>query len=89
MISQIIVPSIESIAKRESEIYHDMEILNDQKELDLLVVCFTSVIENGSVFYIVGDGANKVIDVFQNGKIQKGIFSRKKQMVPMLMEALD
>lgn len=88
MISQIIVPSIESIAKRESEIYHDMEILNDQKELDLLVVCFTSVIENGSVFYIVGDGANKVIDVFQNGKIQKGIFSRKKQMVPMLMEAL-
>lgn len=89
MISQIIVPSIESIAKRESEIYHDMEILNDQKELDLLVVCFTSVIENGSVFYIVGDGANKVIDVFQNGKIQKGILSRKKQMVPMLMEALD
>ncbi len=89
MISQIIVPSIESIAKRESEIYHDMEILNNQKELDLLVVCFTSVIENGSVFYIVGDGANKVIDVFQNGKIQKGIFSRKKQMVPMLMEALD
>lgn len=88
MISQIIVPSIESIAKRESEIYHDMEILNDQKELDLLVVCFTSVIENGSVFYIVGDGANKVIDVFQNGKIQKGIFSRKKQMVPMLMESL-
>ena len=89
MISQIIVPSIESIAKRESEIYHDMEILNNQKELDLLVVCFTSVIENGSVFYIVGDGANKVIDVFQNGKIQKGVFSRKKQMVPMLMEALD
>ncbi|MBP3871495.1 MAG: putative manganese-dependent inorganic diphosphatase [Faecalicoccus sp.] len=88
MISQIIVPSIESISKRESEIYHDMEILNDQKELDLLVVCFTSVIENGSVFYIVGDGANKVSDVFQNGVIQKGIVSRKKQMVPMLMEAL-
>ena len=91
MVSQVIVASIDGIRKRESEIYHDMQKLVEKKELDLLVVCFTSVLENGSVIYAYGEKAEKCTDIFpdlpgETHSLQRGIFSRKKQIVPMLME---
>lgn len=94
MISQTIVPSVETMRGREIEIQRDMNRLYEKKELDLLVVCFTSVLEDGSIFYAVGEKADKILDVYpdENGEshsIQKGVFSRKTQIVPAVIEALE
>lgn len=94
MISQTIVPSAKKIRKREAEILHDMQKLYEKKELDLLIVCFTSVIENGSVFFAVGDYSERVKEAFPDRgnemhSIQKGVFSRKKQILPAITEVLS
>ncbi len=93
MISQTIVPSALAMKAREVEIARDMNRLYEKKDLDLLVVCFTSVMEDGSIFYAVGEQAEKILDVYPDAKgekhtLQKGIFSRKKQIVPSVMDAL-
>ena len=94
MISQTIVPSVETMRSREIEIQRDMNRLYEKKELDLLVVCFTSVLEDGSIFYAVGEKADKILDVYPDAdgvphSIQKGVFSRKTQIVPAVIEALE
>ena len=94
MISQTIVPSAENMRSREIEIQRDMNRLYEKKELDLLVVCFTSVLEDGSIFYAVGEKADKILDVYPDAdgvphSIQKGVFSRKTQIVPAVIEALE
>lgn len=94
MISQTIVPSVETMRNREIEIQRDMNRLYEKKELDLLVVCFTSVLEDGSIFYAVGEKADKILDVYPDAdgvphSIQKGVFSRKTQIVPAVIEALE
>lgn len=94
MISQMIVPSIESMRSRDIEIQRDMNRLYEKKELDLLVVCFTSVLEDGSIFYAVGEKADRILDVYPDTDgiahtLQKGVFSRKTQIVPAVIEALE
>lgn len=94
MISQTIVPSVEKMRSREIEISRDMNRLYEKKELDLLVVCFTSVLEDGSIFYTVGEKADKILDVYpdlpgETHSVQHGVFSRKKQIVPAINEALE
>ena len=60
-----------------------------EKGLDLLVVAFTSILENGSVFYAAGDIADVVAEAFPNHfeeehSFQEDILSRKNQIVPLL-----
>ena len=92
MVSQTVVSSTEEIKKRDKEIVQAMRSIVKNKDLDLLVVCFTSVMENGSIFYVDGEMA-KAIDCFPDNpgethSLQKGILSRKSQILPMLNEAL-
>jgi manganese-dependent inorganic pyrophosphatase len=86
MISQVIVPSAVSMRDREDEILRTMEQLNAQKGLDLYIVCFTSIIENGSIFYVTGDYSQKALEVLEPRSFHKGIFSRKKQIIPLLAD---
>ncbi len=86
MISQVIVPSVAAVMDREDEIAHTMEQLQSQKELDLFIVCFTSIAENGSVFYMTGEYSQKASEVLEPRIFHRGIFSRKKQIIPMLAD---
>ena len=94
MISQVIIPDAMAIKAREVEIYRDMNKLYEKKELDLLVVCFTSVMDDGSIFYAEGEQAEKILNVYpdrpgETHSLQVGVFSRKKQIVPSIMDALS
>lgn len=94
MISQNIVPALETIRSRDIEISRDMNRLYEKKELDLLVVCFTSVLEDGSIFYAVGEKAEKILDIYPDApgethSVQHGVLSRKKQIVPAIHDALE
>ena len=92
MISQIIVNDPKAITKREKELIADMDELVIKKDLDLLIVAITSIIEDGTIFYTAGEKANAVNDAFPNSNkhlMQKGILSRKGQILPRLVEALE
>ena len=94
MISQNIVASVDDIRKRGKEIEADMRTLTNKKELDLLVVCFTSVMDDGSVFYSCGQHADICQEAFpdlpgETHSLQKGIYSRKKQILPALIQAAE
>ncbi|MEE3488664.1 MAG: putative manganese-dependent inorganic diphosphatase [Bulleidia sp.] len=90
MISQVIVYSAKEMNKRRKEIQTDIDTLAAKKELGLLCVAFTSVIEDGSVFYAGGEKADKVLEAFPGlHELQPGILSRKKQILPKITEAVS
>lgn len=94
MISQVIVPSATAMRNRSREIRMDMNTLVSKKEMDLLVVAFTSVIEDGSVFFFAGEQAAKCLEAFPDidgipYSFQKGILSRKGQILPRITEAIS
>ncbi len=94
MISQVLIPDAMAIKAREVEIHRDMNKLYEKKELDLLVVCFTSVMDDGSIIYAEGEQAEKILNVYpdrpgETHSLQVGVLSRKKQIVPAVMDALS
>ncbi|MBQ1505666.1 MAG: putative manganese-dependent inorganic diphosphatase [Erysipelotrichales bacterium] len=94
MVSQVIVPSIMDIKIRENEVQSTIDNFAKRKELDLLVVLFTSVIDNGSIFFAAGEQAGVIDDAFPNEpgethSLHKNILSRKSQVLPILTDFLS
>ena len=94
MISQNMVPSSETLADREEEIQAALEKLVRKKHLDLMVAVFSSVEEEGSVLFCAGEMADRCRDAFPNKTedghdLQKGLFSRKSQILPALTKELE
>ena len=91
MVSQVIVTSAEKMKEREAEIMEDMESLVVKKDLDLLVVAFTSVMEDGTVFYTAGEKGPLIAEALkdEDHSLKKHVFSRKKQILPAISEALE
>ncbi len=91
MISQSIVPNTQDLLRHEKEIQEAMEQIVEKKTLDLLVVAFTCIFEEGTMFFLCGDMAEQCEKEFlQNGRpvVKKGILSRKTQILPKLAEIL-
>lgn len=93
MIAQVMVGSAMEMKNRSSEIMEDCSELTRKKELDLLVVAFTSIAEHGSIFYMTGEKASRALNAFPNkdgeeNSFQEGIFSRKSQILPRITDAL-
>ena len=66
-----------------------LDSFTKKKELDLCVMAFTSILENGSVVYASGDKAMWALEAFPNKDgetrtLQKGVLSRKSQILPRL-----
>lgn len=69
------------------EAYMEKEV--ESRGVDLWLMIFTSARDNGSIFYAAGKGAGVIPDIFPNydgeeHSFQKGIVSRKNQVVPKL-----
>ena len=93
MIAQVIVPSAKAMNEKSEEIEAEMEALVKKKDLDLLVVAFTSAIEKGSIFFAAGDKASRCTETFPvdkdgNHELIEGMLSRKGQILPVVTEAL-
>jgi manganese-dependent inorganic pyrophosphatase len=93
MISQVLVSDTDVIRSKEKEIDKSMNFLVEKKNLDLLVVAFTCIVENGSLIYMAGEKSAKARAAFPNENhqtsFQKEILSRKLQILPGLTEALE
>lgn len=93
MISQVIAYQVSEAKDIEEDLHKEMETYAKEKGLDLLVVAFTSILENGSVFYAAGEIADVVPEAFPNKpeelhSFQEDILSRKNQIVPLLSRAI-
>ena len=92
-IAQVIAYQVSEAREIEKEIAEVMNEYASDKELDLLVLAFTSILENGSVFYAAGELAKAVKEAFpdhegEEHSFQEDILSRKNQIVPLLSRAI-
>ncbi|MCI8540621.1 MAG: putative manganese-dependent inorganic diphosphatase [Erysipelotrichaceae bacterium] len=93
MVSQIIALELDEVRDIKTALREEMEQIVKERGLDLLVVAFTSILENGSVFFGAGVWCSVVKEAFpwkENDPftLQEDILSRKNQIVPMLTRAI-
>lgn len=93
MIAQVIAYQVEDAKDIEESLIKEMNAFVNERGLDLLVMTFTSILENGSVFYAAGEIAHVVEEAFPNKKEEQHSFhadvlSRKNQIVPLLSRAI-
>lgn len=93
MIAQIIASSLDEVEEIAEAMQKEMNAFVKERHLHLLVVAFTSLLENGSLFFGAGELANVVEEAFPNrgnetNSLQEDILSRKNQIVPMLTRAI-
>ena len=94
MISQVIVTSSDTARSMERQVQKLLDEFVKKKELDLCVMAFTSILENGSVIYASGDKASWAFEAFPNREgetmtLQTGVLSRKSQLLPRLTAVIQ
>ena len=93
MIGQVIVSSVSEVKDIEVELQKKLNKFTKDKGLDLCVIVFTSILENGSIFYSAGEKAQSIFDAFPNKEgerhsFHEDVLSRKNQIVPTLSRAM-
>lgn len=88
-ISQVIVPSARDTRRDAREISAALDRFAQKKRIDLAVLVFTSILENGSVIYAGGSRAPWADEAFPNAEgsehsFQENLLSRKQQILPAL-----
>lgn len=92
-ISQVIVPSARETRTDVREIVGALERFSQKKRIDLAVLVFTSILENGSVVYAGGIRSSWAAEAFpdKDGKehsFQEKLLSRKQQILPALTSVI-
>ena len=92
-ISQVIVSSAKDTQRDSREICAALDRFAQKKRIDLAVLVFTSILENGSVIYSGGSRAPWATEAFPNpdGKdhsFQEKLLSRKQQILPALTSVI-
>ena len=94
MISQVIVSSSDTARSMERQVQKVLDEFTKKKGLDLCVMAFTSILENGSVIYASGDKSAWAFEAFPNKEgevmtLQTGVLSRKSQLIPRLTAVIQ
>jgi manganese-dependent inorganic pyrophosphatase len=92
-IAQVNTVDIEDVRKRQAELEAVMSKVVAEKNLDLFLLVITDILENDSLALAIGNEADKVEKAFNvtlenNTALLKGVVSRKKQVVPVLTDAI-
>lgn len=93
-ISQVIVSSAKETLENEKEIASALEQFSRKKQIDLAVLVFTSILENGSVVYAGGNRASWAIEAFPDREgeehtFRENLLSRKQQILPALTSVIN
>lgn len=89
VISQHTMYRLNTVEAIEDELEKQLEEEVANRGVDLWIMIFTSARDNGSIFYAAGKGAHVIPQIFPDNEgekhsFQKGIVSRKNQVVPKL-----
>lgn len=93
MIAQVIVSSVSEVRSIAQEVQKELDQFTKERDLDLCVVAFTSILQNGSIFYASGEKKDAIFEAFPNSdnethSFHEDVLSRKNQIVPTLSKAL-
>ncbi|HAE44300.1 MAG TPA: putative manganese-dependent inorganic diphosphatase [Lachnospiraceae bacterium] len=93
-ISQVIVTSTEQVRKESAQIQPAIETFCRKKRLDLAILVFSSILENGSVVFYGGNRSEWAREAFPNKgeeehSFQEGLLSRKQQILPKITEIIN
>lgn len=93
-ISQVMVPSANETRADTVEITSALERFAKKKQIDLAVLVFTSILENGSVVYAAGNRASWAVEAFpdqgeEEHTFQENLLSRKQQILPALTAVIN
>ncbi len=94
MVSQVVVYEFGEVKKIVDDFYTGMEEYVKAHYLDLLVVVFTSVSDNGSIILGAGELKPAVLEAFPNEKNEtisfySDVVSRKNQIIPRISLAIE
>jgi manganese-dependent inorganic pyrophosphatase len=92
-VAQVNVVDTNDVLGRQAEIEAAMETLIKEKGLDLFLLVVTDILENDSTALALGSKTAEVEKAFNvklenNTAVLKGVVSRKKQIVPVLTDAI-
>lgn len=93
-ISQVIVPSAKEIRRDAREVTGALDRFCQKKQIDLAVLVFTSILENGSTVYAGGTRSSWVSEAFpdrdgEEHTFQENLLSRKQQILPALTSVIS
>lgn len=93
-ISQVMTLSIENIENNKQAYIDELNRMSKDKDLRIVTLFVTDIINNGSYLYYNEESENLVKIAFNIDDIKQGTYlpnyvSRKKQMVPKLLDVLD
>ena len=92
-VSQVLTLDSESILNKKEEYIEKLNEMKKSRAYDLLILCVTDMIKNGSFIFFDEDSVDTVGDAFNVDNIEQGYFfdkclSRKKQLIPLIMNAI-
>lgn len=93
-VAQVNAIDTNDVLSRQDELEQLLEKVIAHKDLDLFLFVVTDILNNDSVVIALGQAADKASSAFNvaltnNTAVLKGVVSRKKQIVPVLTEALS
>ncbi|MFC5602111.1 manganese-dependent inorganic pyrophosphatase [Sporosarcina koreensis] len=92
-IAQVNAIEVDDVMNRQAEVEVLLNSIIEEKGLDLFLFVVTDILNNDSTVIALGKAAERACAAFNvpltnNTAIFKGVVSRKKQIVPVLTEAL-
>ena len=94
VIAQTITTNFNTISKKENEFISSLNSICNIGNVDIALLFVTDVIKNGSYIYFNTDSKKLVSDAYgieelEEGHYLDGVVSRKKQMLPPLIELIE
>jgi len=92
-ISQLITLNSDEILNKKDTYIKKINEIKKNREYDLLLLCVTDIIKDGSYIFFDEESIDLVSDAFNTENINEGYYvekclSRKKQLVPLIMKVL-
>ncbi len=92
-VAQVSAMSRQELDKVQRRLEPKIKDMLGEKRLDMIFVMLTDILNESTKLVYKGDGAESIIreayhDASENGVMLKGVVSRKKQLIPVLMNTL-
>ena len=93
-VAQVNAIDVEEVISRQKELEVLLEQVVAEKGLDLFVFAVTDILNNNSTAIVLGERADVIEGAFKSNVVDNrvllpGVVSRKKQIVPVITEALS
>ena len=94
MVSQVIISTFSALTGMQDEIQTVLDEFTKKKNLDLCLMIFTSILDNGSIVFRSGEKSDWALEAFPDKEndthsLQEGILSRKSQIIPILTATIQ